>query len=280
MRVAMLLQPSAPESAEPSLSTVTQDIIRRLRARGAEVDVLVPEGESIDLGVFRPQHDLYVLKSKSPLSLALASAAADRGALVLNDPEASALARDKIASTAILAAAGLPVPPSWATGSPHLLADLLSDAPLWLKPPRGSQGEGVRRIVSRRDPSFDRPSLDVYGLPLPVFAQREVPTSGSDLKVYMVGGRVWALLRPFPARTPEEKLGQAIEPPASIATAALECGRALGLEIFGVDFLVSDGMFFVVDLNAFPGFKGASGAPEAIANHLYERAAIGAMVAA
>ena len=160
----------------------------------------------------------------------------------LNDAEASSLANDKIASTALLAAAGLPVPPSWATGTPALLADLVSEGPVWVKSHRDTQAEPPRRLACRRKAACARPELDSNGLPGPLFAQREIAPGDAQISVYIMGSRLWAFRN--------RDINKPIEPSASIATAALECGRVLGLEIYRVDFVLSDGMFFIVDVVA------------------------------
>jgi ribosomal protein S6--L-glutamate ligase len=261
-------------SAQPSVSAVTAEVVARLREdRGAAVDLLEPGQRPVELSDIRPEYDLYVLKAKTTLTLAIAGAVAAAGAAVVNSFEACVLTRDKIASTAVLAAAGVPVPRSWTTGRPELLRSLLTDRPLWLKPQRGSQGAGVQRLASSRDlEGVGALTCDAHGLPLPLFAQREVPSGGRDLKVYVVGDQMWAISRPFPARTLEEKLGTPARIPPVVRDAALLAGRALGLELFGVDFLIAGDEFFAVDVNALPGYKGVPEAPAAIADYLYERA--------
>ena len=271
MRVAFLLQRSRPDRPGASLSGVTTEIVERLWARGARVDLLVPEDEPLDCDALggRPGHDLYVLKAKTALTLGIAGAMATAGARVVNTFAASSLTRDKLASTAVLAGWGVPVPPSFATGQSHLLRQLLAGGPLWLKPPRGSQGAGVQRVVAPADlAASDALTLDAHALPVPLFAQAEVPSGGSDLKVYVVGEQVWAIKRPFPARSLAEKLGEPARVSPPIRDAALACGKALGLELYGVDFLVAGDEFFVVDVNAFPGYKGVPEAPAAIAEYL------------
>ena len=276
-RIAFLLQRSqadASASSWASLSAVTTEIVARLReVYDARVDLLTPDEQPLELGHLRAEHDLYVLKAKTPLTLAVASAAAATGATVINTCEASSLTRDKLATTAVLAANGVPLPPSWATGRPALLRDLLNGRPLWLKPQRGSQGHGVQRLMSAAEMDAAECSAhDVYGLPVPVFAQQDVPSGGRDLKVFVVGERMWAITRPFPARTLEDKLGAPCRVPPLIREAAVACGRALGLELYGADFLVAGDEFFAVDVNALPGYKGVPEAPAAIADYVYERA--------
>src|SRR3989442_1620181 len=59
---------------------------------------------------------------------------------------------------------------------------------------------------------------------------------------------------------------------------ALRCGRAFGIDLYGVDFIESAGKQYVVDMSSIPGFKGVPDAPSHLANYFYaaaERAARG-----
>lgn len=272
MRIAFFLGSASLDDPAPVISGVTAEIIARLCSRGATVDLLVTENHAWDVADLRPRHDLYVLKMKSPLTLSLAAVLAEHGAVLINTARSCALARDKIAATAVLAGSGVPVPPSWATGRVAALAPLLTKGPLWIKPPRGSQGRDVRRIADAAGLDTEAPLTDPYGFPLPLFVQAEAPSDGRDIKAYVVGDRLWAITRPWPARTPEEKAGTPFILPPALKRAALTCGRALGLELYGVDFLMDGDRFSVVDVNAFPGYKGIADAPHYLADYLYERA--------
>lgn len=265
-RILFLLSGEPANPDRPRVSALTAEVAAGLERRGASVDFLTPG--AVEIARLRPAHDLYVLKEKTPFNLSVAQVLALAGARVVNTARASAQARDKIAATALIAAAGVPVPPSWTAGTAERFAPLAKDGALWLKPQRGSRGFGVRRIGRDGNPGASR-ALDAFGLPLPLFAQREAPSDGTDLKLYVIGERVWALRRPYPASTPEDKLGRAVEPAPEFVAAALACGRALGLELYGVDFLVSGDSYSVVDVNAFPGYKGAAAAPEALADYLF-----------
>jgi ribosomal protein S6--L-glutamate ligase len=272
VRIAYLLQRAQPDDPTPRINPVTDEIIGRLRARGALVDLVVPENACVDIGDVRPLYDLYVLKSKTPLALSLAGALAMAGARFINTVEACHLVRDKVVCTALLAASGVPVPPSWATGQAAKLLPLVREKPLWVKPQRGSKGRGVLRVDSAAELGLLPPGADPCGLPLPLFAQEEAPSEGSDLKVYVAGGRAWAIAKPWPVRTVEDKLGRPAFLPPAIEAVALACGRALGLEIYGVDFLVCSDGFVVVDVNALPGFRGPAEGPACIADYIYTRA--------
>ena len=270
-RIAILLQ-CDNDLATPRLSPLTTAIATLVKAQGVSVDLLAFGNDAIDIRKISPHYNLYVLKEKTAFNLSLAGALALAGAKIINSARSSQLARDKIAATALVAACGVPVPASWATGKPQALTAVAEYGPLWLKSPGGSRGAGVRRIADPYALQHEAEPADRYGLPMPFFAQREVPGDGEDLKVYVVGQKVWGLRRRFPAVTLEQKMGKQVLVPPTIKEAALACGSALGLELYGVDFLVSGSRFYVVDVNAFPGYKGIAEAPCAIAEYIYRSA--------
>jgi ribosomal protein S6--L-glutamate ligase len=272
VRIAIFLEPEASGRPAPRINPVTAEVVAGLRAKGATVDLFVPEAEAVALGEVRPAHDLYVLKSKTPMARSLAWVLTLAGAPTLNTVRSCDRARDKVATTALLAAAGVPVPTSWAAGEPSLLDRLLGGGPLWLKAPGGSKGRGIRRLLDAEHLEGVRPDRDPAGLPLPLLVQREVPGDGTVLKVYVVGERVWARLKPWPVRTVEDKLGVPAPLRSEVRAAALTCGQALGLEVYGVDVLLAGDAFFVVDVNPFPGFRGDFDLPGCLTEYIYQGA--------
>jgi len=48
---------------------------------------------------------------------------------------------------------------------------------------------------------------------------------------------------------------------------ALRCGRAFGIDLYGVDIIESDGMPYVVDMCSIPGFKGVPNAVTLLAQY-------------
>jgi len=265
LRIAYLLEPHPTERGAPWVSEVTATVVEALRVRGALVELVVPEHGAWAVTGPRPVHDLAVLKSERAAALALAAVWAAAGVAVVNAPAAVALARDKVVATAVLAAADVPVPASFMAADPGRLAPLLGEGPLWVKRPDGTKGAGVRRVAAAAD-------LAGAGAAGVLLAQREVPSHGLDVKIYAVGDQLWATERPFPARTEAEKRGRPAALAPALARAALRAGGALGLSLFGVDILASAGALAVVDVNAYPGYKGVAGAPAAIAELLRARA--------
>jgi glutathione synthase/RimK-type ligase-like ATP-grasp enzyme len=228
-----------------------------------------------------PRWDLVVLRSGSAAALRLAAAAEAWGVPSVNPTDATRLAQDKLASAAILQRAGLPIAPAhlaWLgpglaspTERPRRPARELSavaDRTLVIKPAHGSHGAGLRTTAPGQLPRF-APTLPEG----PYLLMERIPHNGDDLKVFVAGEWLKAIERPFPATTLAAKLGHLVPVPHDAAAVAREAGRLLGLTCFGCDFVRGPRGWVLVDVNAFPGYKGAEGAPGALANEIARVAA-------
>jgi ribosomal protein S6--L-glutamate ligase len=245
------------------ISPVMPEVVRLLSEWGVEVDLMYPEAQLNDLRALRVEHDLYVLKSGAEVALSVAGALDALGANILNSHPVSARCRDKIVATRILQRAGVPVPDTYIADHPAELAALLDDGPLVIKPYRGSQGRGVHMV-------WDADELhDVGTSDGPVFAQRYHEPDGRDRKVYCIGGQLFGVKRIWPVRSYEDKLGEPFTVTPEIRDIALRCGRAFGMELFGLDIIVSEGRPYVVDVSSFPGFKGVPDAALRLADYIY-----------
>jgi ribosomal protein S6--L-glutamate ligase len=254
--VIMLSQPQA------RISPIMPEVVRLLTEWGAKVSVVHPERHLLELSRLRVEHDLYILKARTDMALSVAGCLHSEGAAILNPYPVSVMMRDKIVTARILQAAGVPTPKAYVASRPRQLAHLLEEGPLVLKPYRGSGGEGVRVI-------WDADELD--SMPLdhePFFAQRYHKPDGMDRKIYSIKGQVFGVMRPWPPRTYEEKLGQPFPITPELRDIALRCGEAFGIDLYGLDVIVSGGVPFVVDMSSFPGFKGVPDAALRLADYI------------
>jgi ribosomal protein S6--L-glutamate ligase len=244
------------------MSPILPDVVRLLGDWGVDVELIYPEGQLNDLSRLRVEHDLYVLKSGTEIALSVAGALDSRGASILNSYAVSAACRDKIVATHILQHAGVPVPDTYIADNPAELAPLLDHGPLVLKPYRGSQGRGVQVVR-------DADELHAVGSPEgPVFAQRYHEPDGRDRKLYCIGDRLFGVKRIWPVRSYEDKLGEPFTLTPEIRDIALRCGQAFGMEVFGLDVVISQGRPYVVDISSFPGFKGVPDAALRLAEYI------------
>jgi fructose-1,6-bisphosphatase/inositol monophosphatase family enzyme/glutathione synthase/RimK-type ligase-like ATP-grasp enzyme len=258
VRIAFLLVKHPPERKSP----IIPEVMHLLRERGTTVDVLHPDESVTGLASVRVEHDLYVLKSGTDRALSLSGALHAQGASILNPYPVAAALRDKVVATRVLQAAGVPVPETWVASEPRQLSPLLEGGALVVKPYRGSQGRGVQVVRSAAE--LDSvPAYDAL-----VFAQRHHAPDGPDRKLYCIGGRVFGVKRIWPPRSYEDKLGEPFAVSSELEEIALRCGRAFGVTLFGVDVVMSGGRPYVVDMQAFPGFKGVPDAALQLANEI------------
>ncbi len=232
---------------------------------GATVDVAYPDRELIRLDQVAVRHDLYVLKSGTEAALSLGGMLHALGAATLNPYPVVVGLRNKVLVTSALQAAGLPVPVTYMACDLNELSPLLMDGPLILKPHRGSRGEGIRII---REPA----QLDAVSLDGPTLVQRYHEPDGPDRKLYRIGERIFGVLRRWPLRTYADKIGEPFEPDAELTDLAFRCGDVFGIDLYGLDVVMSRGQPAVVDLNKFGSFMGVPDAPRRLAEHLLQAA--------
>ena len=247
-------------------------VVRLVGESGAVGEVVHPVDRVVDLSKVRVEHDLYVLRHSSGFSLSLAGALHELGAVIVNPYPVSAALRDKVIASRILQAAGVPTPDTYVASHPDQLLPLLDLGPLVIKPHEGAGGHNVRIVRSRAE------LAEVNCGREPVFAQRYVPNDGRDRKIYAIGGQIFGVKKVFPRRTEEEKQGEPFPLSPELRDLALRCGRAFGIDLYGVDIIESEGMPYVVDMCSIPGFKGVPDAPRLLAQYFYaaaERAARG-----
>jgi ribosomal protein S6--L-glutamate ligase len=245
--------------------SVMQEAIGLLEARGVSFELIYPEDAAVSVGDVRTDCGLYLLKSGTEAGLSLAGVLDAAGAKILN-PYASVVAmRDKIVSTRLLQAAGVPLPETWFAVKAEQLASALKDGPLVVKPFwAASQGRGVQIIRTPEE------LAGVENLEGVIFAQRYHQPDGLDHKLYVIGDQVFGVRRVWPPKTLEDKLGEPFEATAEMRRIALDCGRAFGVGLYGVDLITSDGRPFIVDINTFPGFKGVPDAAKLLAEYILQ----------
>ena len=250
-------------------------VVQALADRGAIVEIIHPVDPIMNLSELRVEHDLYVLRHTSGVSLSLAGALHELGAVIVNPYPASAALRDKIVTMRTLQAAGVPTPASYLAPHPDHLRPLLDSGPLVIKPYQGADGAGVR--VVRNDGELAAVN---HGCE-PLFAQRYHPGDGRDRKIYAIGGRLFGVKKVFPRLTEEEKHGEPFALTPQLHDIAERCGRAFGIDLYGVDIIESEGTPYVVDICSIPGFKGVPDAVRLLTQYFYaaaERAARGELL--
>ncbi|MGW3624141.1 ATP-grasp domain-containing protein [Streptomyces sp. NPDC000880] len=252
------------------------EVIRQLTAWGHRVDVLRPGSSLVRVSeeVRAGTHDAWVLKTVSGgPGLTLLEAAAAVGLMTVNDARSIRGVRDKALAAVIGRSRGLPVPLTYVAARPEALAEIPeAEFPLVVKPADGSSGRAVRLV-----PSPDR--LAAMGTELAgegmLIAQPYVPNSGVDLKVYCVGGELYATERCSPLHPDRPVDERRVPLSAEVAGIVAEVGTVYGLDLYGVDVLLGPDGPVIVDVNDFPSFRQVPDAAVRVARAVLELARTG-----
>ncbi|HEY1352016.1 MAG TPA: hypothetical protein VGF67_20535 [Ktedonobacteraceae bacterium] len=218
--------------------------------------------------------DLYLLKSHAPQALELACALEQQGRRVVNSWSASRLCQDRVLTTELMQAAHLPWP---ATRAFPTLAAAIEEArtadnltwPLIIKSRYSHRGD----LVDRLSDLAHLQALEQQWSQEPVVLQEWLPGDGWDIKLWVIDQRVFAARRRTPLDGAASKQNLPIaehELPIAWRELALAIGRAFKMPLYGVDILPGASGPRIVDINAFPGFRGVSGASQALVD-LVER---------
>lgn len=202
-----------------------------------------------------PAADLYLLKGDHPAVASAGGCLADAGAPCLNTLAATSLTRDKARALARAAAAGVPVPETVVIADTAGLPAAVARGERIVKPVVGAHGAGVRRLA---------PGEALPAGPGPWLVQEVVIGDGYDRKVYGVGRRTAVRRLCFEAgRVDGARLP--CPPDPVMERHARTAAAACGLVCWGADFVVGPDGPVLVDVNAFPGYRGVAEAPTWVA---------------
>lgn len=263
MKIGVILGGSNFEAQRQN--PVTLDLIEILRGRGALVDVIEPRFMNFDLSELEVRHDLYVIKSiANPMAASYGATLHALGAPTFNPFPIVQRIRNKIATLRLLMEHGVPVPATYVSSDAETLVPLLDQGPLIVKPYMGSRGVGVHRVATR-----DQLMLAVE--PPPILAQRFHPSDdGLDHKISFIGGKVFGVKRMFPLRAYSDKIGTPLEIDDETREIAALISKALTIDMFTFDLIVSNGKPYVVDVGSFGSMMGVPDAPALIAARIIQ----------
>jgi ribosomal protein S6--L-glutamate ligase len=246
-------------------------LLAELGRRGCTVRLIDPDSTAIRLtdDSWLAGVELCVARGRSQALLSWLLAAERGGVPTLNRHSAVAGVHDKAAMAVALAGAGIPTPPTTLGSPSQLAAELPADLyPVILKPIHGDNCRGLRICGSPDDIARLSPSVDD-----PLLAQPYLSGGGMDLKLYGVGERIWAIRKPSPlraagalgARSAGSAEATPVELTADLRRLAIDCSELFGLELFGVDCLLTPTGPVVIEVNDYPNYSGVRGADEVLA---------------
>lgn len=269
MKVAIL-------SRGPNLYS-TRRLVSVARRRGHSVDIYDVNRLSLSIADGEPHiyEDEYELPIPDAVIPRIAAPTTFQGLMVLrhlelagavpvNCADSIANARDKLRSLQLLCKKNVPMPDTAFSPEPHgddaALGDL-GDGQVVIKLLSGTQGRGVMLAPSRAAASAIMEAFQqVDGQ---IMAQRFVAeSSGRDVRAFVVGREVVAVMERCSAngdfRSNLHQGGNArrVRLTRAIERIATRASRALGLDVAGVDLLMSADGPLVIEVNPSPGLEG------------------------
>ena len=185
------------------------------------------------------------------------------GIPVINCATPIANARNKFRTLRILAAQGLPVPPSFTAGSADFLDRAVSetgDYPFLMKPFQGTHGDAFLLLDTRT--SLASAVGAMCDLHQDYVIQPFIKDSGVlDLRVIVVGGKVIAAMKrvaqagEFRSNIHRGGYGTIVELPTQCVETAIGATAAMDLEVAGVDMLHTADRPLILEVNPSPGFE-------------------------
>ncbi|MEE2705659.1 MAG: RimK family alpha-L-glutamate ligase [Planctomycetota bacterium] len=182
------------------------------------------------------------------------------GLTIINPPRAIEIAVDKFLATAKLQAAGLTVP---RTACCQTVDEAMSyfeqlKGSVVVKPLFGGEGRGITRLDDEALALRAFTMLEQLGAV--IYLQEFVPHEGRDLRVLVIGDRVFAVERrnPHDWRTNVSRGAtmQPVEVTPELADTARRAAQAVETPFAGVDLLPGkNGQLYAVEVNAVPGWR-------------------------
>jgi ribosomal protein S6--L-glutamate ligase len=258
----------------------TRRLAQAARLRGARVRVLDPLRVEMHLdqqpGMYYQHRRLKrtdvviprIAPSVQAYGLAVVNHFTMMGVPTLNDANGIAASRNKMRALQLLAAHGVPVPPTvMAANAKELkaLVELVGGVPVLIKLLTPTERSGV--MVCETLQSMEAALEAVLSIGHNLLVQRYVRRKRErDLRALVVGDKVaaWVERRPRPGRLLHTLARgaslKAVKVPAALDELAVKAARVVGLDVAAVDLLEAGTGPMVFDVNSSPGLKGLEAA--------------------
>jgi ribosomal protein S6--L-glutamate ligase len=187
------------------------------------------------------------------------------GAFPVNESQAIARSRDKLRCLQILSREEVGMPETAYARQPgdiEKVLEIVGGVPVVIKLLEGTQGKGV---VLTETPQAAKSVIEAFhDLEQDILVQRFVKeSSGRDVRAFVVGRKVVAAMerrnsKPDEFRSNIHRGGQGypIKLSREYRDTALRAASAIGLDVAGVDMLISNEGPMIMEVNSSPGLEG------------------------
>jgi ribosomal protein S6--L-glutamate ligase len=260
----------------------TRRMIEAARARGHEPVVMDPLNFDIRIGTGRPEL-FYNRRPLKPVGavvprigqsitfygLAVVRQFEMMGVYTVNGSQAIARSRDKLRSLQLLSRHDIGMPDTVFSRHPEHVRDaidMVGGAPVIIKLTSGTQGVGV--VLADSETAAESMIETLYSLNQNILVQRYIAESkGRDVRAFVVGRKVVAAMtrtadgeEEFRSNIHRGGKGEAVRLPVEYRRTAVKAAEVMGLNVAGVDMLISDKGPLVMEVNSSPGLEGIEGA--------------------
>lgn len=171
--------------------------------------------------------------------------------------------RDKFRAIQLLAKSNIDIPHTIFSRESAEIDDLIekTGTPAIIKLAKGTQGKGV--VIAETRKAAKSVMQAFYVLDTSILLQEYIEESaGADIRAFVVGNKVVASMRrqslddDFRSNLHQGGEGTAVKMTAEQDKIAVRAAKAMGLQICGVDFILSNRGPLVLEVNANPGLEG------------------------
>lgn len=190
------------------------------------------------------------------------------GVFTLNESQGISRSRDKLRALQLLSRAGVDLPTtSFAHSTQDIdgLLEVVGGPPVVVKLLEGTQGLGVVLAETRK--AADSVISAFRQLDANILVQEYVKEArGADIRAFVVGGKVVAAMKrqapPGEFRSNLHRGGHAevIKLSTRERATAVRAAKTMGLNVAGVDLILSDEGPMVLEVNSSPGLEGIEAA--------------------
>jgi [lysine-biosynthesis-protein LysW]--L-2-aminoadipate ligase len=234
--------------------------------RGVGVELVDVRGQVLDVAMPAPSWDAVLDRClQHSHALAATSLLENRGSLVINRRDVVANCGDKVLTTSLLSAAGVPVPTTLVAFSVDsaLRAIEMVGFPAVIKPPVGSWGRLLARVNDRdaaealleHKATLGSVAHHVY------YVQEHIAKPGRDIRVFVAGDEVLCAIDRESAHWVTNTARGAVtrNRPVTpeIATLALRAAGAVGGGVLAVDLLEDADRLLVSEVNHTMEFRNS-----------------------
>jgi glutathione synthase/RimK-type ligase-like ATP-grasp enzyme len=256
-----------PQEALPPSSAETLRHFQRIAEKQSVAVELITRRQLAELAEF---DGLFIRATTSidNFTYRFAQRARTEGMPVIDDPRAMIRCTNKVYLHELLAAQGVPVPPTvmLADDDDLIKAERLLGWPMVVKIPDGSFSRGVHKVETAE--ALKKLSDELFEDTDLLLAQKFMPTKfdwrvgvldGEPLFVcqYQMARGHWQIIKHGPngAREGASKTLAIGDAPPPVIDAALRAARAIGPGLYGVDIKETDGAIVVIEVNDNPNLE-------------------------